>query len=427
MKITGIIAEYNPFHNGHEYHLEQTRKRLKSDYIIVVMSGNYVQRGAPTIIDKYSRAEMALKAGADLVLELPTCFATASAEYFAYGGVAILDKLHVVDDLCFGTESLDSVDVSENNEGIKVAVQNITGQFGEIADLLVDEPEEFKNILRAGLKEGLSHAAARSKAVGEILGEEYVTVMETSNNILGVEYMKALRKLESKIQPAPIARRLNAHNDMSIMEGFSSATAIRNAIYNKYDMNALSSTLPQYALDILMDRYLDSFPIFRDDFSLILGSELLKAKETDDLTKYFGVSEDLANRILNLKNDFQTFIQFREDLATKSITKATVSRALMHIALGITDADMRELNHADAIKYVQVLGFKKDSEEIFSEIKQNSDIQLVSKLADVMRGGGAKDKMLRQNINADEMYRMVAMNKYKSNLKNPYTQEIVIV
>ena len=427
MKITGIIAEYNPFHNGHEYHLQQTRERLGSDYIIVVMSGNYVQRGAPTIIDKYSRCEMALKAGADLVLELPTCFATASAEYFAYGGVAILDKLNIVDDLCFGTESLDSVDVDASVEGVRVAAQNITGQFGKIADLLVDEPEEFKDILRQGLKEGLSHAAARSRAVGEILGEEYVTVMETSNNILGVEYMKALRKLGSKIQPAPIARRLNAHNDMTIMEGFSSATAIRNAIYNKYDMNALSSTIPSYSLDILMDRYLDSFPIFRDDFSLVLGAELLKAKESSDLTKFFGVSEDLANRILNLKNDFQTFIQFREDLATKNITKATVSRALMHIALGITDADMRELYNVDAIKHVQVLGFRKASADVFGEIKRNSDIRLVSKLADVMREGGQQDKMLVQNINADEMYRMVAMNKYKSNLKNPYTQEIVTI
>ncbi|MBO4835585.1 MAG: nucleotidyltransferase family protein [Lachnospiraceae bacterium] len=427
MKITGIIAEYNPFHNGHEYHLQQTRERLGSDYIIVVMSGNYVQRGAPTIIDKYSRCEMALKAGADLVLELPTCFATASAEYFAYGGVAILDKLNIVDDLCFGTESLDSVDVDASVEGARAAAQNITGQFGKIADLLVDEPEEFKDILRQGLKEGLSHAAARSRAVGEILGEEYVTVMETSNNILGVEYMKALRKLGSKMQPAPIARRLNAHNDMTIMEGFSSATAIRNAIYNKYDMNALSSTIPSYSMDILMDRYLDSFPIFRDDFSLVLGAELLKAKESSDLTKYFGVSEDLANRILNLKNDFQTFIQFREDLSTKNITKATVSRALMHIALGITDADMRELYNVDAIKHVQVLGFRKASADVFGEIKRNSDIRLVSKLADIMREGGQQDKMLVQNINADEMYRMVAMNKYKSNLKNPYTQEIVTI
>lgn len=427
MKITGIIAEYNPFHNGHEYHLQQTRERLGSDYIIVVMSGNYVQRGAPTIIDKYSRCEMALKAGADLVLELPTCFATASAEYFAYGGVAILDKLNIVDDLCFGTESLDSVDVDASVEGARAAAQDITGQFGKIADLLVDEPEEFKDVLRQGLKEGLSHAAARSRAVGVILGEEYVTVMETSNNILGVEYMKALRKLGSKIQPAPIARRLNAHNDMTIMEGFSSATAIRNAIYNKYDMNALSSTIPSYSLDILTDRYLDSFPIFRDDFSLVLGAELLKAKESSDLTKFFGISEDLANRILNLKNDFQTFIQFREDLSTKNITNATVSRALMHIVLGITDADMRELYNVDAIKHVQVLGFRKASADVFGEIKRNSEIRLVSKLADVMRDGGQQDKMLVQNINADEMYRMVAMNKYKSNLKNPYTQEIITI
>ena len=313
------------------------------------------------------------------------------------------------------------------NEGVRVAVQNITGQFGKIADLLVDEPEEFKTILRQGLKEGLSHAAARSKAVGEILGEEYVTVMETSNNILGVEYMKALRKLGSRIQPAPIARRLNAHNDMTVMEGFSSATAIRNAIYNKYDMNALASTIPSYSLDILMDRYLDSFPIFRDDFSLILGAEILKAKESRDLTKFFGVSEDLANRILNLKNDFQAFIQFREELATKNITKATVSRALMHIALGITDADMRDLYNVNAIRHVQVLGFRKESADVFGEIKRNSNVKLVSKLADVMREGGQQDKMLVQNIHADEMYRMVAMNKYKSDLKNPYTQEIVTI
>ncbi len=427
MKVTGIIAEYNPFHNGHEYHLSETRKRLKSDYIIVVMSGNYVQRGAPTIIDKYSRAEMALKAGADLVLELPTCFATASAEYFAYGGVAILDKLNIVDDLCFGTESLDTLDPAESKEGIKVAVRDITDQFGKIADLLVDEPEEFKEILRKGLKEGLSHAAARSKAVGEILGEEYVTVMETSNNILGVEYMKALKKLGSNIKPDPIARRLTAHNDMAVSEGFSSATAIRNAIYNKYDMNSLSSTLPQYAVDILTDRYLVNFPIFRDDFSMILGAELLKANETADLTKYFGISEDLANRILNLKNDYKSFIQFREDVATKSITRATVSRALMHIALGITDADMRELYCAEAIKYVKVLGFRKGSENLLGEIKRNSDLFLVTKLADVVRGDGKKDKMLMQNVAADEMYRMIAMNKFNSDLKNPFTEEIVLI
>lgn len=425
MKVTGIIAEYNPFHNGHEYHINTARKRLKSDYIIVVMSGNYVQRGAPTILDKYSRARMALNAGADLVLELPSCFATASAEYFAYGGVAILDKLGIVDDLCFGTESLDSMNPEGTKEEVKEAVKGITDQFGKIADLLVDEPEEFKEILKEGLREGLSHAAARSKAVGQILGEEYVTVMETSNNILGVEYMKALRKLGSSIKPDPVARLLSVHNDTAINEGFSSATAIRNAIYNQYDMNALASTVPEYALDILMDRYLEYFPIFRDDFSLIVGAKLLEAKEAADLTKYFGVSEDLANRMLNLKDDFRSFVQFKDLLATKNINKATTSRALMHIALGITDADMQDMYNADSIRYVKVLGFRKNSEALLSEIKKKTELKLVTKLADAVKEGA--DKMLLQNIAADEMYRMVAMNKFDSELKNPFTEELVII
>lgn len=425
MKVTGIIAEYNPFHNGHEFHIQQTRERLKSDYIIVVMSGNYVQRGAPTIIDKYSRAEMALKAGADLILELPTCFATASAEYFAYGGVAILDKLNLVDDLSFGTESLDALDPNGTKEQVVEAVRGITGQFGKIADLLVDEPEEFKEILKQALRDGMSHAAARSKAVGSILGEEYVRVMETSNNILGVEYMKALRKLGSSIKPDPVARRLSAHNDTAINEGFSSATAIRNAIYNKYDMHALGSTVPDYSLEILMDRYLVSFPIFRDDFSQILGAEILKAKESADLTRFFGVSEDLANRILNLRDDFKTFVEFKDEIATKSINKATSSRALMHIALGITEADMQDMYSRESIRSVKVLGFRKESADLLTELKKTSEIRLITKLADAVREGA--DKMLLQNIDADRMYRMVAMNKFGVDLKNPFSEEIIIV
>ena len=425
MKVTGIIAEYNPFHNGHEYHIQKSRERLKSDYTIVVMSGNYVQRGAPTIIDKYSRAEMALRAGADLVLELPTCFATASAEYFAYGGVAILDKLNLVDDLCFGTESLDVLDPADSSEQVDEAVRDITGQFGKIADILVDEPEEFKEVLKKALREGLNHAAAKSRAIGEILGEDYVRVMETSNNILGVEYMKAIRKLGSKIKPDPVPRRLSSHNDTAINEGFSSATAIRNAIYNKYDMHALGSTVPEYALDILMDRYLVSFPIFRDDFSLVLGAELLKAKEGADLTRFFGVSEDLANRILNLRDDFKTFVEFKDDLATKNISKATSSRALMHIALGITESDMQDMYSRDSIRFVKVLGFRESSKELLSEIKKKSDVKLVTKLADAVREGA--DRMLLQNIEADRMYRMVAMNKFGADLKNPFSEELIII
>ncbi len=305
MKVTGIIAEYNPFHNGHAYHLTEAREKLGSDYIVVVMSGNYVQRGAPTIIDKYSRCEMALKCGADLVLELPSCFSTASAEYFAFGGVAILDKLGVTDNLCFGTESLDSI--PDQNSDDTAAVLNINGYFEKIADIMLNETEEYRTIVKRSLKEGNPHAGAVADAVGEILGEDYRKVLETSNNILGVEYMKAIKKLGSNIKPAPIARMASAHNDMVVAEGFSSATAIRNAIFNSYDMTSLISTVPKHVFDILMDRYLVSFPVFRDDFSTMLGSEIISAESADELEKYFGVNGDLANRIFKNKNSFRSF------------------------------------------------------------------------------------------------------------------------
>lgn len=419
MKVTGIIAEYNPFHKGHEYHLKETRNILNSDYIIVVMSGNYVQRGAPTIIDKYSRAEMALKCGADLVLELPACFSTASAEYFAFGGVAILDRLNVVDDLCFGTESLDR-QIDKNDPDVLIA------KFGEIADVLINEPEEFKTVLKQAMKNGMSHAAAASEAIGAVLGPEYVALMGRSNNILGVEYMRAIKILGSSIKPVPVARMLSSHKDAQITEGFSSATAIRNAVFNRYDLNSLSSTVPQEVMDILMDRYLVTFPIFRDDFSIILGEKLLSAKDSSELTQYFGVSQDLANRFLNLRNEYRTFNQFREMSYTKNTNKATIGRALMHITLGIKDEDMTKLYNKENLNAVKVLGFRESALPLLSEIKKKSEIEMVTKLADYQPDpdhDGAD--MIEQTTRMDMIYRMVAMNKFDVEIPTPYEQEII--
>lgn len=424
MKVSGIIAEYNPFHNGHEYHLRTTRETLGSDFIVVVMSGNYVQRGAPTIIDKYSRCEMALKCGADLVLELPSCFSTASAEYFAFGGVAILDKLGVVDDLCFGTESLDE-SILKGAQAEASAEADILGYFRKIADLLLNETDEFKEIIRQDMKNGMSHAAAVSDGVSKVLGDDYRKVMETSNNILGVEYLKALTKIGSSIEPVPVARMLSDHSSSQIMEGFSSATSIRNAIYNKYDMTSLSSTLPEAVFDILMDRYLESFPVFRDDFSGILGSKLLEAETADDLTVYFGVNEDLANRMLKFRYSFRSFNQFRELLNCKSISKATVGRALMHITLDIKKADMEQMYSSESLSAVKVLGFRKTAEPLLSAIKEKGSIQLVTKLADY-EPKSEKD-MIIQTVKADMLYRMICMNKFDTELKTPYEEEIRII
>ena len=419
MKVSGIIAEYNPFHNGHAYHLAETRRTSGSDYIIVVMSGNYVQRGAPTITDKYSRAQMALKCGADLVLELPVCFSSASAEYFAFGGVAILDRLGVVDEICFGTETLDN-----SSDGEEVLVEELSA----IADLMLNEPAEYKNILKEGLQSGLSNAAARAKAVEEILGKKYLDILETSNNILAVEYIKSLKRIGSSIKPAPVARKMTSHNDTVIKSGYSSATAIRNAIYSKYSLSSLSGTLPEEAYKILIDQYLVSFPVFRDDYSLLFGSILMNAKETEDLTKYFGVNADLANRMLKNKNEFRTFRQFRDLISAKNITKATVGRAMIHITLGILKSDMEKMYTEKALSAVKMLGFKKEAQPLLSEIKRSGQIKLVSKLADHEpdpENAGAD--MIAQTTRADMIYRMVCMNKFDAYLKNPYEKEVIII
>lgn len=419
MKVTGIIAEYNPFHNGHSFHLKQARERLGSDYIVVVMSGNYVQRGAPTIIDKHSRCEMALRCGADLVLELPTCFSTASAEYFAFGGVSILDKLGIVDSLCFGTESLDGLEGDE-------AKENLLRIFNEIADLRLNETPEFKEKLREGMGFGLSHAAAVSYAVGKILGDNYEKVLETSNNILGVEYVKSLKRLNSRMTPEPTPRMMSAHKDSVIMEGFSSATSIRNAIFNNYDPTSLSATVPAPVAEILMDRYLVSFPVFRDDFSTLLGARIIDAKCAEEYTKYFGINQDLANRIFKYRNEFRSFNQFRELLNCRSISKATVGRALMHIALDITEADMDHIYNTESITAVRMLGFRRSAEPLLSAIKKNSSIRLVSKLADYEPQDDVCD-MIQQSIELDKLYRMICMNKFDVDIKTPYEEPVIII
>ena len=190
MRVNGIISEYNPFHNGHKYLLTESKKATSADYTVIVMSGNFVQRGAPALINKYKRAEMALQNGADLVLELPKYYATASAEYFAMGGISLLDKLGVVTNLSFGSECGD------------LAV------LEKIARILVEEPNDYTILLRENLKKGQSYPTARTNALLEYNADfgEYKDVLSSPNNILGIEYLKALLKRKSSIQPYTLLR-----------------------------------------------------------------------------------------------------------------------------------------------------------------------------------------------------------------------------
>ena len=235
-KVLGIVGEYNPFHNGHLYHLEESKKITGSTYTVAIMSGNFTQRGSTSLIDKWSKVEMAIQNGIDLVIELPVLYATSSAENFADGAVKILDSLKVVDYISFGSETSD-IDA-----------------LNKLADVLYKEPKKYKTLLSHELNKGISFPKARENALMMYLNDirKYVNVLSSPNNILGIEYLKALKKYKSNIQPISIARYEAGYNDISYSGNIASATAIRNIVKNG-GFDILRRLLPAPSYSILLE------------------------------------------------------------------------------------------------------------------------------------------------------------------------------
>lgn len=402
MKIVGLIAEYNPFHSGHKYHIEKAREITAADAVIVVMSGNFVQRGTPAIMPKHLRAEAALKAGASLVIELPVSYATGSAEFFAFGAVSLLGKLGCVDSICFGSECGD-IEVLQN-----------------LARIIHDEPEEYKSYLSKYLRQGNSFPLARQKAITEHLKSGSANdILAEPNNILGIEYLKALYRLESKITPYTITRIKSHYHDTNLHENFSSASAIRNALGKSTDFN-LDSQVPVTSIPLMRETYGKRYPVSTNDFSILLKYKLMnETRET--LTAYADVSEELANRIYNHLNQFQSVEQFCELLKTREITYSRISRALLHILLGIKQIDMLD------ISYAHVLGFRQSDVELLSKIKRFSSIPIVTKLADTDFLSDLGKAQLEQDIYASNLYESIIAEKYKTTFINEYEHPIVRV
>lgn len=396
MKIVGLIAEYNPFHNGHQYHIEKAKEITGADVAIVVMSGNFVQRGAPAIMPKHLRAEMALKAGASLVIELPVCYATGTAEQFAYGAVSILNSLGCVDAICFGSECGD----------IHV--------LKDLAQILCNEPDEYKECLQKYLRSGLSFPLARQKAIEEIYpSQDFSDILEQPNNILGIEYLKALYRLNSNIKPYTIERISSGYHDTDLQNEFSSATALRQTIISG-NFKDLHGQVPSSSMTILEAHYETRYPIYTNDFSLLLKYRLLNETKST-LTQYADVSEELANRICNQLNSFVSYEQFCELLKTKEMTYSRISRALLHILLGI-----KKTNYTD-IQYARVLGFRKDDSDVLTEIKDNATITLVSKITQ------QRNSLLDIDIFASNLYESVVTDKFKTSFINEYEHAIIRV
>lgn len=416
MKVAGVITEYNPFHNGHKYQLEQIKRQTSADYIIVVMSGDFVQRGEPAIIDKYERTRMALLSGADLVLELPAVFATASAEFFAGGGVSVLKNTGIVDMLCYGVESVD-------HELTKL-----------VAGVLNNPPAEYSASLARLIQGGMSFPAARSRALCEYFQDTYDSTSEklyafiaSPNNILAIEYEKAL--MDCDITGFPIQRVGEGYHSTDSTSKFSSATAVRGVISTLIDIDKhntitnmqldnswtsakFSQLIPSACTDILVNCILGGHIVFPDDISEMLYYRLLTGKYKG-FAQYSDCTKELSAKIVKNIYKYESFTQFCNLLKSKNLTYTRISRVLMHILLDIENNDF---NICMDNPYLRILGFKKSSGELMHLLKKRASAPIITKVAD------APYELISKDIFAADLYgRMCHLQQ------NEFTHGVVII
>ena len=303
-KVLGIIAEYNPFHNGHLYHLQNSIKTSGANYTVAVISGNFTQRGSTSLIDKWSKAQMALKNGIDLVIELPLLYSISSAENFAEGAIKILNNLNIVDYISFGTETND------------IAILN------NIANVLYKEPKDYKNLLSHELSKGISYPKARENALLMYLGDirKYGNTLSSPNNILGIEYLKALKKVRSNIMPITMKRIEVGYNELSYKNNIASATAIRDIVKNNA-LDLLQNLVPQSTYNILMENIKVGHIV--PDLSTFEKQIIynLRKMSIQEIANLADVSEGLEHAIKNTANSCNSIVEFLNTIKSKRYTR----------------------------------------------------------------------------------------------------------
>ena len=370
MKTAGIIAEYNPFHNGHKYHIEETRKLTDAEGIIVVMSGSFVQRGEYAICDKWSRAKMAICESADLVVELPASYSCQSAEYFAKGAVSILETLNC-DYLSFGTEADD------------------TEEIIKIAQFLKNPDDKFKKALEESLQNGESYPKALAKALGK-------DEINTPNNVLAIEYIKQVKSMI----PVGVKRIGSLH------DGKGSASDIRSKISNNENAESL---MPETSVEILEKSYRANRQVYEK-----LVFYKLRTMTADELKNVPDVNEGLENRIIQMCHKATTLEELLDLIKTKRYTMARIRRILNNALLGITKDDITK-----APEYIRVLGMNKRGMQILSDLRDNTDIPIITKVADA-----PKSVMLDIDINATNIYSLLADNPSMADFK---TSPVILI
>ena len=406
-KVLGIIAEYNPFHNGHLYHLQQSKKALNISHSIAIISGNFTQRGSVSIINKWTKAEMALKNGIDLVIELPLLYSISSAENFAEGAIKILNSINLVDYISFGSECGD--------------INKLT----DIANILYNEPKEYKNLLSIELRKGLSFPKARELALNKYLKTDNISnLLGSSNNILGIEYIKALRKYKSNIVPFTLQRFNTNYNDFNINNNIASSTAIRQFLKNE-DFDSISKVLPPDVVEIILDKFnsgevLTDLSIFEKEIIYTLRKMSIK-----EISMLPDVTEGLEYSIKNAVNQCNNISSLIEQIKSKRYTYTRLQRILIYCLLGITKDDMNLAKNT--IPFIRVLGFNANGKKLLSSISKNNPnlhiITSVKKFMDSCVDDNLK-LILKKDILASNIYTLGYNSSSPANLD--YTHKLII-
>lgn len=405
--ILGIVSEYNPFHNGHLHHLNLSKKISGCSFTVAVMSGNFTQRGDTALVDKWTRAEMALKAGVDLVIELPTLYALSSAENFADGAIKILNSLGVVDYISFGSE------IGE------------IAPLNDVASILYKEPKEFSNLISKQLKSGLSYPKARELAVSMYFGSSYKKfkeVLENPNNILGIEYLKALKKHRSPIEPITIKRDYSDYNSKTVKKGIASATAIRTMI----EQNKNIHYVVPYETYELMEQKIENKEIIKN--LSVFEKEIiytLRKMSVQEIASLPDVSEGLEFRIKEAANISNTLESLLYNIKTKRYAETRIRRILLYALLGIKEKDINMSRRITP--YIRILGFNKHGKRIISAIAANNPrLKIIVSVKKFMETNidPLQKAMISKDILATNIYTLgYSSNAGIANLD--YTQKVI--
>ncbi|RXZ77002.1 nucleotidyltransferase [Paenibacillaceae bacterium] len=394
MRTVGLIVEYNPFHNGHAYHLQQSVKITEADAVVAVMSGSFLQRGEPALLDKWTRAEMALHGGCDLVIELPTAYATQPAEWFAFGAVSLLKATGVVDSMCFGSES------------------GSIASLSALAAVLAEEPERFQELLRASLRSGSSYPAAYSSAVqlymtelGEHEAASYP--LAQPNNTLALHYLIALRRLNSRIRPYTIVRQKAGYSQQDVAdEHIASATALRRMLSLGQTLEELAPFVPATTLHLLQREGLGQRPPTTwETFMPKLLHQLLSHSPTQ-LAEFHEISEGLEHRLAQAVPRLESlrFEALMQALKTRRYTRTKLQRALLALLLNHRKDELHPDRLQSGIDYIRVLGFTDKGRQLLKKMKTTARLPVLHSAAQPPRGL----RYLELDVRASAVYALAA-------------------